>query len=87
MEVEKIKVQMENGQTIEVAVTDKSVDAIYIALGEGIHNVKCRLLPTRNKLAYAGSVMGREMIYERSVKDVQADIAHIEQVNFQHKYR
>ena len=87
MEIEKIKVQVENGQTLEVVVTDKSADAIYIALGEGIHNVKCKLLPTRNELAYAGSVMGRELIYERSVQDVRADIAHIEQVNFQHKFR
>ena len=87
MEVEKIKLQAESGQTLEVVVIEKQADAIYVAIGEGIHNVKCKLLPTRNELAYAGSVMGRELIYERSVKDVQADIAHLEQVRFQHKIR
>jgi hypothetical protein len=43
-------------------------------LGEGTHNVKCELTPTRNGLSYAGSVMGREIIYERSRADVQAEI-------------
>jgi DUF2075 family protein len=32
------------------------------------------LTPTRNGLAYAGSVMGREIVYERSREQVQADI-------------
>jgi hypothetical protein len=32
------------------------------------------LLPTRNGLAYAGSVMGREIVYERSRGQVKADI-------------
>ena len=72
---EKIKVRMENGDELAVVVTGKAADAIWIVLGEGVHNVKCKLTPTRNGLAYAGSVMGREVIYERSVKQVQADIA------------
>jgi hypothetical protein len=46
-------------------------------LGEGIHNVKCDLVPTRNSLAYAGSVMGREIVYERSREQVQADIDRV----------
>jgi hypothetical protein len=87
MDIEKIKVQAESGQTLEVVVTDKQADVIYIAIGEGINNVKCKLIPTRNKLAYVGSVMGRELIYERSVQEVKADIAHDEQVRFQHKVR
>ena len=87
MDVEKIKVQAESGQTLEVVITDKTIAAIWIALGEGIHNVKCKLVPTRNELAYVGSVMGRELIYERSVKDVQADLDRAEQVGFQHKVR
>ena len=87
METEKIKIQAESGQALEVVVIDKQPDCIYIAIGEGIHNVKCKLIPTRNELAYVGSVMGRELIYERSVKDVKADIAHDEQVRFQHKVR
>ena len=87
METEKIKIQAESGQTLEVVVIEKQPDCIYIAIGEGIHNVKCKLTPTRNELAYVGSVMGRELIYERSVKDVKADLSHDEQVRFQHKVR
>ena len=34
---------------------------------------------TRNSLAYVGSLMGREIIYQRSVKEVQADIAKFHQ--------
>jgi DUF2075 family protein len=37
--------------------------------------MKCTLTPTRNGLAYAGSVMGREIIYERSRAQVEADLA------------
>ena len=36
--------------------------------------MKADLSPTRNGLAYVGSVMGREIIYERSRDQVQADI-------------
>jgi len=43
-------------------------------LGEGVHSVKCTLSPSRNALAYVGSVMGRELIYERSREQVKADI-------------
>ncbi|HUX26738.1 MAG TPA: hypothetical protein VMV87_19245 [Burkholderiales bacterium] len=74
MNPEKIKVRMENGQTMEVVVLSKRASAIEIVLGEGIHNVKCQLTPTRNGLSYAGSIMGREIIYERSRDKVQADI-------------
>ena len=74
MITEKIKVRMENGQTMEVVVLDKRASAISIVLGEGIHSVKCQLSPTRNGLAYAGSVMGRELVYERSREQVQADL-------------
>jgi hypothetical protein len=72
---EKIKVRMESGQELTVVVTGKGADGIWIVLGEGVHNIKCKLTPTRNGLAYAGSVMGREVIFERSVKQVQADLA------------
>ena len=74
MNTEKIKVRTETGQTLEVVVYSKRADGIQIVLGEGIHNVKCELTPTRNGLAYAGSVMGREIVYERSREQVQADI-------------
>ena len=71
---EKIKVRTENGQILEVVVFSKRADAIQIVLGEGIHNVKCELTPTRNGLAYAGSILGRELLYERSRTQVQADL-------------
>ncbi len=75
MDDEKIKVHTETDQILEVVVTSKKADAIWILLGEGIHNVKCKLSPARNGLAYVGSLMGREIIYPLSVKQVQADIA------------
>ena len=74
MYTEKIKLRTETGQTIEVAVLNKRADHIEVVIGEGVHNVKCTLTPTRNGLAYAGQVMGREVIYERSREQVQADI-------------
>ena len=74
MYIEKIKVKAENGQVLEVVVLQKRAERIQVVLGEGVHNVKVDLTPTRNKLAYAGSVMGREIVYERSVEQVQADI-------------
>jgi len=74
MVIEKIKVRMENGQLIEVVVLNKRAESIQVVLGQGEHSVKCDLHPTRNGLAYAGSVMGRELVYERSREQVQADI-------------
>ena len=71
---DKIKVRMENGQTLEVIVLSKRGSGIQIVLGEGIHSVRCELSPTRNGLAFAGSIMGREIVYERSVKQVQDEI-------------
>jgi hypothetical protein len=71
---EKIKLRTENGQLIEVVVLNKRADLIEVVIGEGVHNVRCTLTPTRNGLAYAGKVMGREVIYERSRANVQADI-------------
>ena len=75
MQTEKITVRItQTGQTMEVAVYDKRADHLQVVLGEGIHSVKCDLAPTRNGQAYAGSVMGREIVYERSRVQVQADI-------------
>ena len=75
MNIEKIKVRnTESGQTMDVVDLSKRADHIEVVLGEGIHSVKCGLTPTRNALAYAGSVMGREIVYERSREQVQADI-------------
>ena len=75
MNIEKIKVRVtESGQTMDVVVYDKRAAAIQVVLGEGVHSVKCNLSPTRTGLAYVGSAMGREIVYERSRAQVQADI-------------
>ncbi|MGH8747310.1 MAG: hypothetical protein ACREUK_12575 [Burkholderiales bacterium] len=74
MNLEKIRLVMENGKTIDAVVFSKRANAIEVVLGEGVNNVKCTLAPTRNGMAYAGSVMGREIVYERSREQVQADI-------------
>jgi hypothetical protein len=71
---EKIKLKTENGQVLEVVVLNKRATSIQVVLGEGVHSVKCDLSPTRNGLAYVGQVMGRELVYERSQAQVQADI-------------
>jgi hypothetical protein len=72
---EKIKVRVtQTDQTMEVVVFNKRADCIEVVLGEGVHSVKCQLTPTRSGKAYAGSVVGREIVYERSREQVQADI-------------
>jgi hypothetical protein len=72
---EKITVRVtESGQTMAVVVLSKRAERIQVVLGEGIHSVRCELTPTRTGQAYAGSVMGREIVYERSRDQVQADI-------------
>ena len=76
MNDERITVRVTaTGQVLEVVVLSKRVDAIEIVLGEGVHNVRCRLSPTRNGMAYVGNAMGREIVYERARGDVTADLA------------
>ena len=76
MNDEKIVVRVTNtGQTLEVVVLNKRLDVIQIVLGEGVHNVRCDLTPTRNGVAYVGNAMGREIVYERSREDVKAHLA------------
>lgn len=74
MNDERIKVKTETGQVLDVVVLSKRPESIQVVLGEGVHSVKCSLSPTRNGLAYVGSVMGREIVYERSQEQVKADI-------------
>ena len=75
MHTEKITVRVtETKQVLELVVFNKRADCIEVVVGEGMHSMKCSLTPTRNALAYAGSVMGREIVYERSREQVQADI-------------
>jgi hypothetical protein len=72
---ETIKVRVtETKQLMDVVVFDKRPSSIQVVLGSGVHSDKCELTPTRNGMAYAGSVMGREIVYERSREQVVADI-------------
>ena len=81
MITEKITVRVtETRQTLDVVVYSKRAEVIEVVIGEGIHNMKCALTPTRNGLAYAGTVMGREIVYERSRVQVQADIDRLNPV-------
>jgi hypothetical protein len=76
MDNEKIKVRItSSGQMLDVVVLNKRLDVIQVVLGEGIHNVRCDLMPTRNGSAYVGNARGREIVYERSREDVKADLA------------
>jgi len=75
MNPEKIKVRVtESGQLLEVVVLSKRASHIEVVIGEGIHNVKCELTPTRTGQAYVGNIRGREIVYERTRDQVQADI-------------
>ena len=76
MNDEKIQVRVtSNGQLLDVVVLNKRLDVIQIVLGEGVHNVRCDLMPTRNGSAYVGNARGREIVYERSREQVKADLA------------
>ncbi len=75
MDSEKIEVRAtDSGNVLKVVVFSKRADRIEVVLGEGVHCVKCTLTPTSNGLAYAGTAMGREIVYERTPEQVQADI-------------
>lgn len=69
MTPEKIKVRnTDTGQVIEVTVLNKTPNAIEVVVGEGVHSVRCTLRRTPSGHAYAGSVMGREIVYELNPK-------------------
>jgi len=75
MSVEKITVRItETGKTMEVVLFGRRAEVIEVVIGEGMHSMKCALTPTRNGMAYAGSIMGREIVYERSREQVKADL-------------
>ena len=77
MQNETIQVtNTDSGHTMEVVVYSKRSSQITVVVGEGVHSMKCDLVPTRNGQAYAGSVMGRELVYHRSRDQVQADLDH-----------
>jgi len=88
MNEERIKVRVTTtGQTLEVVVFSKRVDAIEVVLGEGVHSVRCRLTPTRNGMAYAGNAMGREVVYERPRGEVAADLERVNAAAGKFKHR
>lgn len=71
----KIEIRVtETDKTMEVVVFSKRPDRIEVVLGEGIHSVKCELIPNASGCAYVGSAMGREIVYERSREQVRADV-------------
>jgi len=75
MNNEKITVRItETGKTMEVVLYSRRAEVIEVVIGEGAHSMKCALTPTRNGFAYAGSIMGREIVYERSRDQVKADV-------------
>ena len=78
MNDEKIKIKTENGQVIDVVVLNKHANRIEVVIGEGVHSMRCALTPTRNENAYVGKIMGREIVYERSRAQVQADIDRLD---------
>ena len=78
MNDEKIKIKAETGQVIDVVVLSKTANRIEVVIGEGVHSMRCALTPTRNENAYVGKIMGREVVYERSRTQVQADIDRLD---------
>jgi hypothetical protein len=70
---------------MEVVVYSKRVEAIEVVLGQGEHSMKCTLTPTRNGNAYAGTIMGREIVYERTRDQVQADIDRLNPVHREYR--
>ncbi len=69
----KVKVT-ESGQSMDVVVLHKRADRIEVIIGKGVHSVQCNLVPTRSGAAYSGTVMGREIVYEYSREQVQAEL-------------
>lgn len=74
-ERERISLRTRDGKAIEVVVLSMRPDRIDVILGEGTHSVFCELKPTADARAYVGNAMGREVVYERSRAQVEADIA------------
>src|ERR1700759_2629288 len=78
MDIEKITVRnTDSGKRMQVVVLHKSAHRLQVVLGEGVHSVKCDLSPTPNRTAFSGKVLGREIVYERSPEDVQADLDRV----------
>ena len=67
-------INTESGKSMDVVVLNKRAAQITVVIGQGVHNVQCDLVPTKNGQAYVGSIMGREIVYHRSREQVQADL-------------
>jgi hypothetical protein len=79
LHIEKITVRVtESGKTMDVVVLSKHAHRIQVVLGEGVHSVKCELSPTPNRTAFAGKALGREIVYERTPEQVQADLDRLD---------
>jgi hypothetical protein len=75
LNIEKITVRVtESGKSMDVVVLNKHAHRIEVVLGEGVHSVRCELKPTPNRTAFSGKALGREIVYERSPEQVQADL-------------
>ena len=72
---EMLSIKVETGQKLEAHVLTYREDAIWIMVGKGNEQLRCKLVPTRNRLAYFGSIMGREIVYARSVQQVRDDLS------------
>ena len=72
METEKLKLKTETGQFIEAVVLNKHADRIDVVIAESL---RCSLTPSRNQLAYVGTIRGREVTYERTVAQVKEELA------------
>ena len=78
-DAETITVRMTaSGDTTKVTVLRKRPELIQVVLGQGVHSVQCDLKPTRNGLGYAGKVMGREIVYERTPEEVKAELDRLD---------
>jgi hypothetical protein len=78
MNDEKIQLRVTStGQMVEVVVLDKRLDRIQVVLGEGVHSVRCDLMPSRSGTVYVGNAMGREIVYEHSREEVKAELARV----------
>jgi hypothetical protein len=74
-EHETISLRTRDGTEVDVLVLSKRPDRIHVIMGEGTHSVFCELKPTADARAYVGNANGREIVYERSRAEVEAEIA------------
>lgn len=74
----------EDGTEHKFVVLSMSPRSIRIVVGEGKHSMICTLTPNRMNTAFAGSIAGRELVYERSPDAVKREL---EQLNPRVKQR